>query len=146
MITDKALYWMAVGLVTLAAGNHFVSKIDSRCLSQRTMAVVERLSGGPVFAAILDNTSAQCARAQSGMVRAQVRMAAMQDRFASAQNRMASQEAAFTRLQAERGRLMALQQLQQMHLQIVAPTPNPRLSLPQVSVRSVRLSLNGDNL
>lgn len=121
MITDKALYWMAVGLVTLAAGNHLATRFDARCLSQRTMAVVERLSGGPVFAAILDNTSAQCARAQSGMMRAQVRMAAaqarfatMQDRFASAQDRMARHEATFARLQAEKDQLMALRQLRQV--------------------------------
>jgi len=132
MITDKALYWMAVGLVALVAGNHLVSRFDSHCLGQRTMAVVERLSGGPVFAAILDNTSAQCVRAQTG--------------FAKAQTTMARHEAGLARLQAERDRLMAVQQLQQMRLQIVAPTPNLRLAIPEIAVRPVRISLNDDNL
>lgn len=153
MITEKAIYWMAVGLVALAAGNHLISRLDSRCLGQRTMAVVERLSGGPAFAAILDNTSVQCRRAQAAMVRAQVRMAAaqsrfasMQDRFASVQDRMARQESAFARLQAQRDHLMVLQQLQPMRLQIVAPAPNFQLAIPPIPIRTVRLSLNGDNL
>ena len=150
MITEKAIYWMAVGLVALAAGNHLVSRFDGRCLDQRAMAVIERLSGGPAFAAILDHTSVQCARAQANMERAQARMAAaqvrfasMQDRFACAQNRVARQETAFARLQAEKDRFAALQE---MRLQIMAPNQNLQLAIPEIPIRPVHISMNGDNL
>lgn len=153
MITDKAIYWMAVGIVALAAGNHLVSRFDGRCLSQRTMSVVEHLSGGPAFAAILDNTSAQCTRAQANMLKAQARIAAsqvrfatMQGRFASAQDMMARHEVAFARLQAESDRLMALQQVQHVNLQIVAPSQNLRLAIPEIPIPAVHVTMNGDNL
>lgn len=153
MITDKALYWMAVGLVALAAGNHLVSRLDGRCLGERTMAVVEHLSGGPAFAAILDNSSVRCARAQASIEKAQARMAAtqvrfaaMQGRFASAQTMVARHQAAFARLQAETDRLAALHEVQQMRLEIAAPHQNLRLAIPQIAVPSVHVSVNGDNL
>jgi hypothetical protein len=153
MISEKALYWLAVGVMVMAGGNHFMKRLESGCLGQRTMAVVERISGGPAFAAILDNTSSQCARAQASVVKARVRMSAaqarfasMQARFASIQNRVAGRDVVCARLRAEKARLMALQQMNEMRLQMAAPSRSFRLEIPQISGPQVRISLSGDNL
>lgn len=153
MIPEKALYWMAVGLMVMVGGNHFMKRLEGGCLGQRAMAAVERISGGPALAAILDNTSSQCTRAQASVVRAQVRMvaaqarfASMQDRFASIQNRVARHDVVCARLQAEKARLMALQQVNEMRLQMAAPSGSFRMEIPQITVPQVRLSLSGDNL
>lgn len=152
MITEKAIYWMAVGLVTLAAGNHFMTRLDGRCLANRTVAAIERISGGPAFAAIMDNTSSQCARAQASMVRAQARMAAaqarfasMQDRVASAQDRMARQDAMCARAQIEKAQLVAMRQMQQIRVQVAAPQ-SFRVQVPQIVVPNVRLGLSDGSL
>ena len=153
MITEKAIYWMAVGLVALLAGNHFVSRFDGRCLGTRTMAAFERLSGGPAFAYIVDNTSAKCARAQTNMMRAQTRWAAAQTRFASTQthfaslqNRMAREESLCARLEAEKAQREALEQLRQVQVHVIAPNQNFRVQIPEIAVPAVQVSVDGDNL
>jgi len=139
MVTEKALYWMAVGLVALVAGNHFVSRFDGRCLGNRTMAVIERLSGGPAFAAILDNTSSSYARAEARMARARTRMA-------SAQITMTRQDAMCARLQAEKARLTAMQQMQQMRFRMVAPSQSFSVHIPEITVPQVRVSVSDGRL
>jgi septal ring factor EnvC (AmiA/AmiB activator) len=146
MITEKAIYWMAVGLVALVAGNHFVSQYHSRCVGTRTLAAIERLSRGPALAAILHNSSAQCAHAQTSMMWAQVRWAQAQTRFASTQTRFASlqsrfarQESMCARLEAQRAQQEAFEQLQQMRIHVIAP----RVRVPD---NPVRVSVDGNNL
>lgn len=153
MITEKAIYWMAVGLVTLVAGNHFMTRVDGRCLANRTMAAIESISGGPAFAAIMDNTSSQCARVEASMVRAQTRMAAaqarfasMQGRFASVQNRVAQRDAVCTRVQIEKAQLVAMRQMQQLRVQVAVPSQSFRVQVPQIVVPNVRLGLSDGSL
>jgi hypothetical protein len=143
MITEKAIYWMAVGLVTLMAGNHFMTRVDGRCLANRTVAVIEQISGGPALAAIMDNTSSQCAQAEASMVRAQARMAAAQARFASLQSRAARQDAMCVRAQIEKSQLVAMRQMQQIRVQVAAPQ-SFRVQIPQITVP--RLSLSDGSL
>jgi hypothetical protein len=147
MITEKAIYWMAVGLVTLGVGNHVITRLDGTCLATRTMAAIEQISGGPAFEAILDNTpSSSCTRVQARVVRARARMAPVQNRFASMQGRMARQDAICARLQVEKARLDAVQQLQQLRVQVIAPSQSFRVQVPQITIPNVRPGLSDGNL
>lgn len=146
MASEKALYWMAVGLVALVAGNHFVERFDGRGLAERSMAAVEWLSGGPAFEAILGNASARCARARASIEQAQGRMASVQAGFASAQTMMARQNAACARLQAEEARLMAMQQMQHMQVQVLANRGNFRVEIPEIAIPQVRVNVGDGRL
>lgn len=146
MITEKAIYWMAVGLVTLVAGNHFMTRMDGRCLANRTLEAIEQISGGPAFAAIMGNTSSQYERAQIRIVQVQSRMEAAQARFASMQSRMARQDAVCARLQTEKARAIALGQLQQLRVQVAVPSRSFRVQVPQIVIPNVRLGLSDGSL
>lgn len=127
MASEKALYWMAVGLMALVMGNHFVERFDGRGLAERSMAAIEKLSAGSghfLAMTLGGNSSSQCFRAQAALARAQ-------SDFASVQTVIARQDAACARLQAERARLMALQQ---MHFRVIAPNQNFRVEIPQIAV------------
>ena len=104
MASEKALYWMTVGLLTVVMGNHFVSKFNGNCLANKAQAAVGRISGQATHlmamaeVAMGRTTSTRFDRAQSVMAMAQVRMASVQEQ-------LARQEAACARLDAGRARM-----------------------------------------
>jgi len=131
MASEKALYWMAVGLVAFSLGNDFASRHDGRCLADRTLAAVQRLSGqASHFMAMaeimLDRTSLP-------LVPAETEVARIQTGLASVDTVMARQQAACARLRAERARMMALQQVQQMRLEVVCPRQGIHLNVPRTA-------------
>lgn len=138
MASEKALYWMAVGLVALVAGNHFVARFDGQRLADRSMVVWERLSGqsGHLFSTMLDTADSRCARSEAAMARAQARIA-------SAQMSMARQDAACARLQAEKARLMAMEHMQEMSFRVVVPQ-NFRVEIPEITAPQVRVVSSND--
>jgi len=140
MASEKALYWMAVGLVALMAGNHFASRFDGRGLAERSMAWVEQLSGqsGSAFAVAeswASSGSSRCVRAQAAMARAQAHVA-------SVQTAMARQDAACARLQAERARLMTMQQTR---VRVIVPNQNFRVEIPEITVPAVQMNSGDDD-
>ena len=120
MASQKATYWMAVGLLALIVGNHFVSRISGTCLAYKVRAAAERMSGqsGHLMAVaevMLGRTSTRFDRAQTALAMAQTRLA-------SVQTSMAHQEAVCARVEAVSARTMVREQLEQVQIQMVAPS------------------------
>ena len=119
MASERAIYWMAVGVVALLLGQHFVSRYDARCLANRSLAAVQQLSGWTDrLMAMAEST---LGRTAPQFLSTEAELAGIQTRFASLDSAIARQQAACARLQAEQARRMALQQVQQMRLEVICP-------------------------
>jgi hypothetical protein len=129
MASEKTTYWMAVGLLALFMGNHFVSRIGGNCLVSKARVAVERISGQAdhlmaMAEVAMGRTSTRFDRAQAAMEMAQVRMASVQSQFAR-------QQAACARLGAGRARMVVQQQLLQMQIPVVNPQPRIEMVMPR---------------
>ncbi|MGB7583303.1 MAG: hypothetical protein WBM11_00560 [Terriglobales bacterium] len=118
MASEKVTYWMAVGLVALMMGNHFVSRVESNCLVYKSRAALERISGqAERFMALAD---VMLGRSSSRFDHAEAEMAVAQARLSAVQIRLARQEAGAVRV-------MALQRLE--HVQMPVTCPRPRVNV-----------------
>jgi hypothetical protein len=131
MASEKAMYWMAVGLMALVMGNHFVSKFDGNCLANKAQAAVERISGQATHLmamaeVAMGRTSTRFDRAQEAMAMAQVHMA-------SVHTQMARGEAACARLEASRARMVIVRRLEQVQIPVVCPRQRIEMVIPQPS-------------
>ena len=120
MVSQKALYWIAVALMVLFLGHHFTLKYD-RCLrlsleSSPVPAMVERvLDQSPCFAA----RRLVVPPAEAG--------------FASMQAEIARQQAGYALLEAERARILAMEQLGRVRG--ICPRQAVRIAIPERPVR-----------
>jgi hypothetical protein len=117
MASEKALYWMAVGLLALFVGDHLVQKFDGGCLAHKAGATVERISGEATH--LMAMAEVAMGRASGRFDRAQAAMAMTQARMASVQTQFARQQAICARLEAGRARMMVRQQLQEIQIPVV---------------------------
>ena len=108
MISDKALYWMALGILGLVAGNSLASRHRDwiSCLSEQSLQVAQRITDGAMSAvdrggSLYDRTDQRINQGQMVAVRLQTRLAAVQ-------TRLASRQAALARLQADKVRMISL--------------------------------------
>jgi hypothetical protein len=129
MISAKASYWIAVGLLALFVSNHLAARYENnaRCLASHSLAAVEQVSGQATR--FMATAEMMFGRGETHFVRAQNAMACAQTRLASVQTILASHEAALAKVQAQRERLMDLQRLRGM---IVCPRQNLRMAMPQL--------------
>lgn len=128
MASQKALYWMSVGLLALVVGNHFVSKFSGTCLAYKARAAAQRVSGQSdhllaVAEVMLGRTSTRFDRAQTALAMAETRLA-------SVQTSMARQEAVCARLEAGRARMVVREQLQQMQMPVLCPRQRVEMVMP----------------
>jgi hypothetical protein len=128
MASQKATYWMAVGLLALIVGNHFVSKISGTCLAYKARAAAERMSGRAsslmaVADVMLGRTSTRFDRAQAALAMSQARLASVQTNFAR-------REAVCARVQAVRAQMMVREQLEEMEIPAVAPRAQIEMMIP----------------
>jgi hypothetical protein len=126
MASEKATYWMAVGLLAVFAGNHVVSKFDGNCLASKAQAAVERVSGEATH--LMAMAEAAMARTSGRFGHAQAAVAMAQARVAEVQTQFARQQAICARLEGSRARMMARQQLheiQMVHPRVVMVMPHP---------------------
>ncbi len=130
MASEKAVYWMAAGVVAFSLGNHFVSRYDGRYLADRSLAAVQRLSSDASH--LMAMTGVMLSRTSLPLVRTEAEVARIQTRLASVDTVMARQQAACARVQAQQVRIMALQQLQQMRLEVVCPRQALKLDVPRL--------------
>jgi len=142
MNSEKATYWMAVGVLALVVGNHFATRLDGQCLANQAMAAVQRLSseGSRMLAMgqlALDRGTMSVARSQASFVR-------MQSQFASQQTAIARQQIASARAQAQQERMMALRQMQQLRTQVICPRQSLRIEVPRMP--QVRTLPNADTI
>jgi len=129
MASEKTLYWMAVGLAAITLGTHFANRYDGRCLAERSLAAARQVSGEAtrfmvMAGVVLDKTFLPLERTESDVAR-------LQNRIATVNAVVARQQAVCARLEVRRMRVMALQQVQQIHVQDVCPRPALQLSLPK---------------
>ena len=125
MASEKATYWMAVGLLALFMGNHFVSKYDGNCLAAKARIAAERISGQATH--LMAVAEVAMGRTSTRFDRAQAAMAMTQVRLASVQEQLARGEAACARLEASRVRMVVLQE---MRVPVVCPRQRVELVMP----------------
>jgi hypothetical protein len=127
MASERAAYWMAVGVMALVLGNHFVDRYDGRCLADRSLATVQRVFGQASHCMAM--AKVVLGRTSLPLVRTETEVAGIQTRFASVDTVMARQQTA--RARAEQARRVAFQQLQQIHLEVLCPRQTLKLSIPR---------------
>ena len=125
MASQKALYWMAVGVAALFLGNSFTGgRSLTPCIADRAMATAQRISGQAMRYAMLAQVI--FGRGEVGFVQAQTATAAAQTRLAVVQTAMAHREAALARVQAERIRVLANRRI------VACPRQSLVINLPEV--------------
>lgn len=129
MGSEKAWYWIAVGVLALLVSNNFAARHEGeiRCLARRSLSIIEQVSGPATHLMaraemVLGRSDARFAQAQATVARAQARMA-------SVQATIACREAAFARLQAERDRMEAMQEFSGA---VICPRRNLRIVIPEM--------------
>ncbi len=129
MGTEKAWYWIAVGVLALVVSNNFAARHQDeiRCLASRSLAAVEQASGRATQVMAMAET--MIGRGETRFVGAQTALAGTQARLASAQSVIAQHEAALARVQAGHARMAAMQELggaavcPRQSLRMVIPLP-----------------------
>ncbi|MGA8150637.1 MAG: hypothetical protein WB952_06785 [Terriglobales bacterium] len=131
MASEKAIYWIAVGLMAVSLENHFAGRHDGQCLADRSLAAVQRLSGETSH--FMAMAGVMLSRTSLPLVRTQTEVARIQNRLVTVDTVVAREQAACARLQVKRARLIELQQLQQIHLKAVCPRQALQLSGPRLA-------------
>jgi hypothetical protein len=129
MVSEKAWYWIAVGVLALMVSNNFAARHQDaiRCLASQSLASVEQVSGHTTH--FMAMAEVMLGRGGASFARTQTTLARAQTRLASVQTAMACREAAFARLQEEHARITTMQELGGA---VVCPRQNLRLALPQL--------------
>lgn len=128
MGSEKAVYWIAVSLLALFAGNHLAARHEGgRCLAGRSLAAVEQVSGH----ATRYMAAAEMMLGGARFAQTQTLVACAQSRVASLQTVIAQHEAALARAEAEHARLGAMQQLGSA---VICPRERLRMIIPRLSV------------
>ena len=127
MASEKALYWMAVGVAALFLGNSFVGgRSLTPSVADRSMATAQRISGQAMRYATLAQVI--FGRGEAGVVQAQTATARAQARLAVVQAATAHREAAMARIKAERIRVLASRRV------VACPRQDLVINLPEVPV------------
>jgi hypothetical protein len=116
MVFEKAVYWMAVGVLALVVSNNLASRhglnldsLNAGSLPNRSFAAVEAVADDATQ--ILGTAEQVFSRAGTHYVRSQSTLACLQTRVASVQSRIAQREAVLARVQAHRARMVAMEQM-----------------------------------
>jgi hypothetical protein len=128
MVSEKALYWTAVSMLALFAGNHFVARQENqvRRFASQSLAAVEQFSGQATR--FLATAEVMLGGGGTRFAQTQTTLACAQTRLASVQTVMAQHEAALARVQAEHARIAVVQQLRGT---VLCPRERLRMVTPQ---------------
>jgi hypothetical protein len=109
MTSEKACYWVALGVVALFLSNHFLTRHRSLIteLSDQSFAVAGQVSDHATRFVAMANVMFD--RGSSRFARSQARLACVQARFASMQAVLARREAVLARVEAQRARVIAIE-------------------------------------
>jgi hypothetical protein len=127
MGSEKAWYWIAVGLLALFVSNNFAARHQGavRFLATRSLAAFEQVSShAPRF---METAQMILGRSETRFVRTQATLAQAQTRLASVQTKLACKQAAFARLESEHARIVAMERLDRA---VVCPRTNLRMEIP----------------
>jgi hypothetical protein len=130
MGSEKALYWITLGVLALFVSNNFATRHEQevRCLASQAMAAVEQVSSHSTQ--LIAMAESMLGQGDRRFVRAQTAMAGAQTRLASVQTVIACREAAFARVRAEHARFATMQELRST---VVCPRQNLRMVIPEPS-------------
>jgi hypothetical protein len=116
MVFEKAAYWMAVGVLALVVSNNLASRhqlnlglLNVGSLPNRSFAAIEQVAGDAT--GLLGSAEGILGRAGSRFAHSQTTLACFQTRLASVQNRIAQREAVLARVQVQRARMVAMEQI-----------------------------------
>jgi hypothetical protein len=111
MVFEKTAYWMAVGVLALVASNNLANchGFNVGLLPNRSFAAVEQAAGDATR--LLGSAEAMLSQGGTRFAQSQTALACFQTRLASVQSRMAQREAVLARVQAQRERMVAMQQI-----------------------------------
>jgi len=128
MGTEKAWYWMAVGVLAMFVGNQFAARHEGeiRCLGSQALAAVEQFSGQATHFVAMAET--MLGRGETHFAGTQTVLAGAQARLASMECVIAQHQAALARVQAEHARMAAMQQLRGT---VICPRQNLRMVIPE---------------
>jgi hypothetical protein len=130
MISEKAMYWAAVGLMMLVLGSHFAEKYD-RCLSEMATMTAQTVSSSA--GRLLALTQARLGMT-TGFAGPELAMARVQGRMAAIEAVVARQQAACARMEAQRARIMVMQQMPEMNLERICPRQHLQIEAPRIAV------------
>ena len=127
MVSEKSLYWLAVGVLSLAAINSTVSRSQDwmASLTDRSVDVAQRLSDHAMSA--VDKAGILVAQSSPDSPRVQLATARVQGRLARVQAGIAARQACLARLQAQRVRMITVSAMQHS---VVCPRVQVHVSEP----------------
>jgi|SRR5215471_454838 len=128
MISDRALYWLVVGVLAAVVGDSFVAGHQNwvACLDAGSLRVSQELTGRVMDIVGRANTGLGRSNEQS-----QVAIARVQARVDAIQTRVAMRQAEIARRQAERVRVTAVRTAMR-HLDCSAPEVTVEVADPDV--------------
>lgn len=131
MGSEKAWYWIAVGVLALLVSNHFAARYEGevRCLASRSLAVIEQVSGPATH--LMARAEMMLGRGDARFSQAQATLARAQSRMASVQATIARREADFARFEAGHARMEAMQEFSGA---VVCPRQRLRIVIPATRV------------
>jgi len=111
MTSEKSVYWVAVALMAVFVGNHFAKKYEHSCIADRAIAAIQHLSSE---ADDFDSMTQPLFDGNFGFSAPRLAISRRQGQFAVMEADLARQKVACSRIQAQRARVMALEQMQRM--------------------------------
>ena len=108
MASEKSVYWVAVALMAVFVGNHFARKYEHSWIADRAIAAIQHLS------AEADDFDSMTQPVFDGNFGPRLAMARRQGQFAAMEADLARREVVCSRIQAQRARMMALEQVLRM--------------------------------
>ena len=129
MGSERALYWIAVGVLGLFVSNHFAARHEDevRCFATRSLAAIQQVSGQATH--FMAMAEMMISRGETSLVGPEAMLARAQTRLASVQCVIASHEAGFAKVQAEQARMAAMEELDRA---VICPRQNLRIVVAQM--------------
>ena len=131
MVSDKALYWVALGVLALVAGNSVMSTHGDwvSCLGEQSLQVAQRVTDRAMMAVgragtIYDANGRSFPQGELAAARVQTRLASIQGRLASRQ----------ARLQAEKIRVITLTNVKQ---RVICSRPEIRVEVSDADENAI---------
>jgi hypothetical protein len=128
MASEKATYWVAVGIMAVLLGHHFTGKLDRGCFRGRALYAAERVADSA--SRVVDRSQGVFDRGTSRYERVQSRVAFAQSRMASVQTLLDSKESALA--QAEALREQRVLMLDQVRGHIACPRQRIQVVIPRL--------------
>jgi hypothetical protein len=108
MVSDKVVYWMAVGVLAIVVGNSLATRRGEwiTCLGEQSLQVAQQVTDRAM--AVLDRGGVLFDRTNDRLSDGQLVAVRVKTRLASMQTRLAIRQAALARLQADRVRMVTM--------------------------------------